>query len=96
VRWLIFLTVFVLGFGLGAWRAGAAGKSLLRASCELPVLLLICTSGLAGYLLYAARAGDSFAALAAASVTVIGVMLAILSLAGGLFGAWYRRAGQQP
>jgi hypothetical protein len=93
VKWWVILAVFVAGFGLGAWRSGAAGRSLLRASCELAVVLLVGTLGLAGFLVYAAAAGDSFAGLAAASVTLVGVVLALVSLAGGLFGAWFRRAG---
>ena len=67
-------------------------RSLLRAACELPALLLVGTMGLAGFLLYAAAAGDSFAGLAAASVTLIGVVCSLTAFAGGLFGAWFRRA----
>jgi ABC-type sulfate transport system permease component len=96
VTWLFLLIVFVVGFGVGAWRAAAPGKSLIRASCELPILLLLITLGLASFLIYAAARGDSFAGLAAASVTLIGVALALVSFIGALFGARFRRAGGRP
>ena len=96
MTWLFLLIMFVVGFGVGAWRAGAPGKSLIRASCELPILLLLITLGLAGFLIYAAARGDSFAGLAAASVTVIGVAVALVCFIGALFGARFRRAGGRP
>lgn len=81
------------GFGCGAWRAGKSARSLLKSAVLLPIILLALTAMFCGYLLYAAGQGDSFAALGAASVLVLGVIFSLLALTGGFFGAWYRRAG---
>jgi hypothetical protein len=95
MKWVFLLAAFGAGFGIGAWRAGVEKRSILSAAALLPLIVVIGTGGLVGYLLYGAANGDSFAGLAAASVTVLGLILSLLALFGGLFGAWYRRAGER-
>lgn len=94
MTWLILLAVFALGFAVSAWRAGKQGRSLFGASWPLPLALLLVTLGYAGFLVYGAAAGDSFAGLAAVTVALVGGVLTLLAFAGGLFGAWFRRAGR--
>ncbi|UUR08731.1 hypothetical protein [Sphingomonas glaciei] len=93
MKWILFIAVFGAGFGLGAWRAGNKAVSLLKAAGLLPLVLLALTAVMVGYILLTADSGDGFAGLAAASVVVLGVIMSLLALTGGMFGAWYRRAG---
>ncbi|GAA4008271.1 hypothetical protein [Sphingomonas humi] len=93
--WTSFAFIFLAGFALGVWLGGRPERAGWKAALVMPLVLLAGSLFLILYLLWAAREGDSFAALAAASVTVVGLAAAALAFAGGLFGVRWRRAGKR-
>ncbi len=94
MRWLIYLAVFAAGFGAGAWRAARPGRGLFAAAVALPLLLLFLVGGYAGWLWVASPRVENFNDLAAATTAAVAAGMALIALVGGLFGAWFRRAGR--
>lgn len=87
------ILLFLAGFGIGAWRAGRQGRSLPACAWPLPLALLLLTAGMIVYELVRPRVGENMTDLAVVAIATVGGVLALVALAGGLFGARWRRAG---
>ena len=93
MRWIVLTLVFVLGFAVGAWRAAEPKRGLIACALALPLLIAVLMGGYALYLALTVTPVENFNDVAAAATGIVGAGLAILAFVGGLFGAWYRRAG---
>jgi hypothetical protein len=91
--WISFVFIYLGGFAMGAWLGGKPGRAGWKAAVVAPLALLVGFAVLIVYLLWAARQGDGFAALAAISVGVWGFAAAVVAFVGGWFGVRWRRAG---
>lgn len=89
----VFILVFLAGFGLGAWRSGKPGRSLFASALLLPLLLLALTAAGIAYTLLTPVKGDNMKDLAVVAIAMLGGVCALLALAGGMLGGWYRRTG---
>ena len=89
---LAYIVSFVVGFGLGAWRAGRSSRGAMAIAALPPLAVLLLTGLMVLFLVATSRGNAGMNELAYIVVTIVGCGLAVCSWFGGLFGVWFGRA----